>query len=513
MQKIPKKVNPENALEQNSPVNKPVQLKKSGYKSPQAQKPPVQTKQGQKQPIQTKAGKKEPIQSKQRPVNKTGLPDNLKSGIEAMSGHSMDDVKVHYNSDKPAQLKAHAYAQGNNIHVASGQERHLPHEAWHVVQQKQGRVKPTTQVGNVSVNDNAGLEREADVMGDKAVQMKAQSSEGGQKQGGSQEVLQRKEVQLGGEQRFKPDFKQGNIQNDDVVQRAVIALDDDGIIVDSAQTVANVTNATAGAFAEVGKNETIHIFAHGYHSLTKPLTKDDPTTNLEPILKGGITAAKLCQMMIEEGWSEEHTGTIDLRACMSGAESLLPSFAELFATELKKLGRTNLVTGYKHLTTTKGDGSEVAQKSTVSKMIDTAIKFAKQYNPKDLGQEFFVAEVVGMFESRFEGLELCRKECNEMAEKFSNFDGLWVGKPPQEANMSQMEWNVYSYYYALYTKNNKLLQAIGTDFERNNYEIEKLVGGKHGRSFNPDNMVVPQVQEVQSDNGELDDLLARLKDL
>jgi hypothetical protein len=94
---------------------------------------------------------------------------------------------VHYNSNKPAQLKAHAYAQGNDIHVAPGQERHLPHEAWHVVQQKQGRVKPTTQVGNVSVNDNAGLEREADVMGDKAVQMKAQSNEGGQKQGGNQE--------------------------------------------------------------------------------------------------------------------------------------------------------------------------------------------------------------------------------------------------------------------------------------------------------------------------------------
>jgi hypothetical protein len=26
-----------------------------------------------------------------------------------------------------------------------GQEQHLPHEAWHVVQQKQGRVKPTGQ--------------------------------------------------------------------------------------------------------------------------------------------------------------------------------------------------------------------------------------------------------------------------------------------------------------------------------------------------------------------------------
>ncbi|MDP3468743.1 MAG: DUF4157 domain-containing protein [Daejeonella sp.] len=78
--------------------------------------------------------------------NNTGLPDQLKSGIENLSGYSLDDVKVHYNSDKPATLQAHAYAQGTDIHVASGQDRHLPHEAWHVVQQKQGRVKPTLQL-------------------------------------------------------------------------------------------------------------------------------------------------------------------------------------------------------------------------------------------------------------------------------------------------------------------------------------------------------------------------------
>ncbi|MEO8237519.1 MAG: DUF4157 domain-containing protein [Flavobacterium sp.] len=109
----------------------------------------------------------------QRKVNYTGLPDNLKSGIESLSGHSMDDVKVHYNSDKPAQLNAHAYAQGTDIHIASGQEKHLPHEAWHVVQQKQGRVKPTLQMkGKVNVNDDSGLEKEADVMGAKALQTK-----------------------------------------------------------------------------------------------------------------------------------------------------------------------------------------------------------------------------------------------------------------------------------------------------------------------------------------------------
>ncbi|WP_405205121.1 DUF4157 domain-containing protein [Aquimarina sp. LLG6339-5] len=102
--------------------------------------------------------------------NNTGLPDNLKSGIENLSGYSMDDVKVHYNSSKPAQLQAHAYAQGTDIHLAPGQEKHLPHEAWHVVQQKQGRVQPTRQLkSKININDDAGLEKEADVMGAKAL--------------------------------------------------------------------------------------------------------------------------------------------------------------------------------------------------------------------------------------------------------------------------------------------------------------------------------------------------------
>ena len=106
----------------------------------------------------------------QKKANNTGLPNQLKSGIENLSGHSMDDVKVHYNSSKPAQLNAHAYAQGTDIHIASGQEKHLPHEAWHVVQQKQGRVRPTMQLKpKVNINDDKSLEKEADVMGAKAL--------------------------------------------------------------------------------------------------------------------------------------------------------------------------------------------------------------------------------------------------------------------------------------------------------------------------------------------------------
>jgi hypothetical protein len=108
--------------------------------------------------------------------NSTGLPAQLKSGVESLSGHSMDDVSVHYNSDKPAQLNAHAYAQGTDIHLGPGQEKHLPHEAWHVVQQKQGRVKPTAQMKSIApINDDPALEQEADTMGAKALDMPIQA--------------------------------------------------------------------------------------------------------------------------------------------------------------------------------------------------------------------------------------------------------------------------------------------------------------------------------------------------
>jgi hypothetical protein len=108
----------------------------------------------------------------QQKDNHTGLPNQLKAGIENLSGHSMDDVKVHFNSAKPAQLQAHAYAQGSQIHLAPGQEKHLPHEAWHVVQQKQGRVKPTLQLKGININDSSALENEADKMGQIALQTK-----------------------------------------------------------------------------------------------------------------------------------------------------------------------------------------------------------------------------------------------------------------------------------------------------------------------------------------------------
>ena len=140
---------------------------------------------------------KTPVQRKEegkKAENKTGLPDRLKQGIENLSGYDLSGVRVNYNSPKPAQVNALAYTQGQAIEVAPGQERHLPHEAWHAVQQMQGRVRETMEVNGVGVNDNRSLEREADVMGHRAVQMRSTSKKQGCKDWGTPETTDEKAV-------------------------------------------------------------------------------------------------------------------------------------------------------------------------------------------------------------------------------------------------------------------------------------------------------------------------------
>ena len=112
---------------------------------------------------------REPGTSRIRRGTAAGLPDGLRSGIESLSGLELDDVRVHRDSTRPAALGAAAYTEGADIHLGPGQEEHLAHEAWHVVQQKQGRVRPTTRLGRTDVADAGALETEADAMGARAL--------------------------------------------------------------------------------------------------------------------------------------------------------------------------------------------------------------------------------------------------------------------------------------------------------------------------------------------------------
>jgi hypothetical protein len=104
----------------------------------------------------------------QKQGDSAGLPEGLRAGIENLSGLSMAGVRVHYNSPGPARWQALAYTQGRDIYVAPGQERHLPHEAWHVVQQARGRVPAMARSRKAAINYDAALEHQADIMGHRA---------------------------------------------------------------------------------------------------------------------------------------------------------------------------------------------------------------------------------------------------------------------------------------------------------------------------------------------------------
>ncbi len=101
------------------------------------------------------------------------MPPHLRSGMERLAGYDLSAVRVAYNSPRPGELGARAFTQGRTIHVGPGQERHLPHEAWHAVQQIQRRVAATGRtIDGLMLNDQPALEREADVMGARALRLR-----------------------------------------------------------------------------------------------------------------------------------------------------------------------------------------------------------------------------------------------------------------------------------------------------------------------------------------------------
>lgn len=101
-----------------------------------------------------------------RSENRTGIPAQLKERVEEGMGVSLDDVQVHYNSTLPEKLDALAYTRGNQVEIGPGQERHLPHELGHVVQQKLGAVRANARHSSgVAMNTDTVLERQADEIG------------------------------------------------------------------------------------------------------------------------------------------------------------------------------------------------------------------------------------------------------------------------------------------------------------------------------------------------------------
>lgn len=116
------------------------------------------------------------FETAQRKTDQTGMPVGVRGHMESALNTDFSDVRVHADSPRAPEVGALAYTQGSDIHFAPGQfqpdtstgQQLLGHELTHVVQQREGRVQPTTEVAGLPVNDDPGLEQEADQMGRQA---------------------------------------------------------------------------------------------------------------------------------------------------------------------------------------------------------------------------------------------------------------------------------------------------------------------------------------------------------
>jgi hypothetical protein len=115
----------------------------------------------------------------QQPVNRgnsggsgAALPGALQRKMDAAFNFDFSQVRVHEGPQAPA-MGATAYTEGTDLHFAPGEyqpgsprgQELIGHELSHVVQQSEGRVQATKQFKGVGLNDDAGLEAEADLWG------------------------------------------------------------------------------------------------------------------------------------------------------------------------------------------------------------------------------------------------------------------------------------------------------------------------------------------------------------
>ncbi len=120
-----------------------------------------------------------PIQAKSE--NAVSPSGDVKADMGQSMGADFSNVNFHTNSSKASEIGAQAYTQGSDVHFAPGKfnpssssgKELIGHELTHVVQQREGRVQATTQAKGIPVNDDSGLEKEADVAGAKAARGEA----------------------------------------------------------------------------------------------------------------------------------------------------------------------------------------------------------------------------------------------------------------------------------------------------------------------------------------------------
>ncbi len=138
------------------------------------------------------------------PGSGTPLPPAIRAQMEGAFRTDFSEVRLHQGQAAPA-LGARALTQGRDIHLGPGEfdpgsrssRELLGHELAHVVQQREGRVAAPAQAKGVAVNEDPGLEAEADVAGQRAADGRAVVEQGDRSPGAGQQpptVVQAKKM-------------------------------------------------------------------------------------------------------------------------------------------------------------------------------------------------------------------------------------------------------------------------------------------------------------------------------
>jgi hypothetical protein len=109
------------------------------------------------------------------------LPKAVQAQMEDSLGADFTGVKIVPESAAAPRIRANAFTQAETVHFAPGKydpasaagKELIGHELAHVVQQRQGRVRPSFQGQGLAINTDRGLETEADRLGKAAARGEA----------------------------------------------------------------------------------------------------------------------------------------------------------------------------------------------------------------------------------------------------------------------------------------------------------------------------------------------------
>ncbi len=201
----PFKIAPEKVAKKKKKKESPYKLKGAGKtKKAKGTKAPADNyKLPAKAKNKKKAGRKEKTSFKRKiPAAKGKLPDEVQARASNIFSTNFDSVNILENSQMAQKMGAQAFTQGNNVHFAPGKYNPkskegmelIGHELAHIVQQRNGKVKPTGVENGNAVNTDKGLEKEADEMGKKVASGDPlKRAAGGRNDKPQNEVIQKKE--------------------------------------------------------------------------------------------------------------------------------------------------------------------------------------------------------------------------------------------------------------------------------------------------------------------------------